>query len=243
MTIKLNSKTLAVVTGASRGNGKAIASGLEVAGADVVRIDLNDCDAEGKNYIGDVSDQNMIDEVVKYCKQQDYETLSLVNNAGVTYPNEYPYPSDSWDKTLDINLTVPYKWIEAFTPIFMNVNSGSVINITSLGAELAFPNNPAYIASKGGLKMLTKYYAKALGKYDITVNNLGPGYIKTDMTKNSFSDPVIKKEREKHTLLGRWGEPTDVSNVCVFLCSAESRYITGQDIYVDGGWTANGLIE
>ena len=127
--------------------------------------------------------------------------------------------------------------------LFAEVKDGSIINITSLGAELAFPNNPAYIASKGGLKMLTKFYAKSMGKYGIRVNNVGPGYIQTDMTKSSYSDEHIRGNRESHTFLGRWGQPQDVANACLFLCSDESKYITGQDIYVDGGWTANGLIE
>ena len=91
--------------------------------------------------------------------------------------------------------------------------------------------------------MLTKYYAKSLGKYKIRVNNIGPSYIRTDMTKGSYSDESIKINREKHTFLDRWGESQDIANACLFLCSDESRYITGQDIYVDVGWTANGLIE
>ena len=136
----------------------------------------------------------------------------------------------------------PFKWIEAFVPLFKSVESSSIVNITSLGAELAFPNNPAYIASKGGLKMLTKFYAKSLGKYGTRVNNVGPGYIKTDMTQSSYSNQATKKNREDHTLLGRWGNPSDVAGVCVFLCAEESKYLTGQDIYVDGGWTANGLV-
>ena len=91
--------------------------------------------------------------------------------------------------------------------------------------------------------MLTKFYAKSLGQYGVRVNNVGPGYIETDMTKNSYSNEILKKSREDHTFLGRWGAPKDIADVCLFLCADESQYITGQDIYVDGGWTANGLIE
>jgi len=115
--------------------------------------------------------------------------------------------------------------------------------MTSINTELGFLNNPAYIASKGGLKMLTKSLAKDLGKYGIRVNNLGPGYFITDMTKNSYKNKKSRISRQNHTLLGRWGNVLDLVGPCIFLASDASAYITGQDLYVDGGWTANGLIE
>ena len=99
------------------------------------------------------------------------------------------------------------------------------------------------MAAKGGLKMLTKFYAKSLGIHGIRVNNVGPGYIMTDMTHKSYNDPEKRLTRERHTFLKRWGHPEDLGGLCVFLASAASSYITGQDIYVDGGWTSNGLIE
>ena len=118
-----------------------------------------------------------------------------------------------------------------------------MINITSLGAERAFPNNPAYIASKGGLKMLTRYYAKELGADGIRVNNVGPGYMLTDMTRKGYENDSLRRAREQQTLLKRWGQPADLQGVVIFLASDASSYVTGQDIYVDGGWLTNGLIE
>ena len=120
---------------------------------------------------------------------------------------------------------------------------GSIINITSINAELGFPNNPAYVTSKGGLKMLTKSLARDFGKYGIRVNNLGPGYIVTEMTKKSYQNKKSRMIKQRHTLLGRWGDLTDLIGPCVFLASDASGYVTGQDIYVDGGWLANGLPE
>ncbi len=241
--IKLDDDTLAIVTGAAKGNGKAIADALEDANAHVVRVDLLQCDNSNDSFIGEITDDSLIARVVDHCSGQKYKTLILVNNAGVTFPSEYPYPEENWDSTIAVNLSAPFKWIEAFVPLFKVAENSSIVNITSLGAELAFPNNPAYIASKGGLKMLSKFYAKSLGKYGVRVNNVGPGYITTDMTQESYSNQATKEKRENHTFLGRWGTPSDVAGVCVFLCAKESKYITGQDIYVDGGWTANGLIE
>ena len=243
MSIKLNSDFLAVVTGASRGNGKAIATAFETAGAIVVRVDIQECNSKNVCFIGDVSDQKLIDSVKKYCLKQKFKSFVLVNNAGITSPHSFPYPRDFWDKTISINLTAPFMWIETFIPLFKNVDEGSIINITSLAAERAFPDNPSYIASKGGLKMLTKYYAKSLGQYGIRANNVGPGYIVTDMTTKSYSDKLTRERREKHTLLGRWGDTKDVAGVCLFLASKESKYLTGQDLYIDGGWTTNGLVE
>ncbi len=241
--IKLDSGALVVVTGAAKGNGKAIADAIECAGAEVVRVDLLNINTNKNSFKGAVTDENLIKQVVDYCSKQRYKSLSLINNAGITAPHEYPYPNKNWNNTIEVNLSAPFRWIEAFVPLFKKINNSSIINITSLGAELAFPNNPAYIASKGGLKMLTKFYAKSLGKDGVRANNIGPGYIVTDMTAGSYSNEDSKRNRENHTFLGRWGESSDIANACLFLCSNESRYITGQDIYVDGGWTANGLVE
>jgi len=97
------------------------------------------------------------------------------------------------------------------------------------------------VASKGGLKMLGKALARDWSKYGIRVNNVGPGYFKTEMTKKNYSNKKIRKSRQMRTMLGRWGEPDDLIGPCVFLSSDASKYITGQDIYVDGGWLTNGL--
>ncbi len=119
--------------------------------------------------------------------------------------------------------------------------SGVIVNITSLNAELAFPNNPAYISFKGALRQLSKSLALDFGKYGIRVNSVGPGYFHTSMTQKSWNSPRKKKEKEKHTMLGRWGQPKDLAGIVIFLASDSSSYITGQDIYVDGGWISKGM--
>ena len=108
---------------------------------------------------------------------------------------------------------------------------------------MAFPDNPAYVASKGGLKMLGKALAKDLGRYGIRVNNIGPGYMKTEMTRKSWNDTKKRKARTSRTLVGRWGNKEEIIAPCIFLASDASSYVTGQDIYVDGGWLTNGLSE
>lgn len=237
--------TVAVVTGAGQGNGLAISQGLRAAGAEVVGVDVQfSCEIAGTfQLLGDVTSRETLLRVIRKLDEYKYSHLVLVNNAGVTFPCDGSYPEELWRLTMEVNLTAPFLWINEFTAIFRTKRSGSIINITSLGAERAFPNNPAYVASKGGLKMLSKYYAKALGPYGVRVNNIGPGYIVTEMTRKSFANEITRTVRENHTFLGRWGQSTDLVGACVFLASNSSNYITGQDIYIDGGWTANGLVE
>ena len=234
--------TLAIVTGAANGNGFAIASGYEKAGAVVLAVDIQKTDFK-MTVIGDISDHSIIQKVNTCVTNRNFKNLVLVNNAGISKPSPSPYPFEDWDITMKVNLTAPFMLIESLIPLFKKIKKGSIINITSINAELAFPDNPAYNASKGGLKMLTKFYAKSLGRYGIRVNNVGPGYIKTAMTQKSYSNSKTKSVREKHTFLKRWGQPEDLIGICLFLASDASSYITGQDIYVDGGWTANGLVE
>lgn len=243
MDIFILKETLAVVTGAGKGIGRAIAKGLHEAGANVLGIARSS--SRNNPFVsieGDVTDVGTIMNVKAEIKKHEFSNLVLVNNAGVTLPSEEPYPEDLWRRTLETNLTAPFLWIEALLELFNTVESGSIINITSIGAERAFPNNPAYVASKGGLKMLTKYYAKALGMNGVRVNNVGPGYMVTGMTKSNYDNRSIRESRQQHTLLGRWGLPEDLVGICIFLSGPASSYITGQDIYVDGGWLANGLV-
>jgi NAD(P)-dependent dehydrogenase (short-subunit alcohol dehydrogenase family) len=167
----------------------------------------------------------------------------LINNAGITYPSNDSelYQYSNWEKTLNVNLTGAFICSQAVLTLMKKNKGGSIINITSLNAELAFPKNPAYVASKGGLKMLGKAFAADWGKYGIRVNNLGPGYIKTSMTETSFKNKQTREQREEKTMLGRWGNVDDLVGPAIFLASDASRYITGQDIYIDGGWLSKGL--
>ena len=118
----------------------------------------------------------------------------------------------------------------------------SIINVTSIGSMLGFPENPGYIAAKGGLRMMTKALAVDYGTSGIRVNALAPGYIHTDMTAKSFANPEENERRRKHTCLGRWGTTEDLVGAAIFLASTASAYITGQDLIVDGGWTAKGMV-
>ena len=123
----------------------------------------------------------------------------------------------------------------------MKKKGGSIVNITSLNAELGFSKNPGYVSSKGALKMLTKSFCLDYAKYNIRINNLGPGYIKTKMTKKKFLNFKDRKTRIDRIPLGRYADPKDLVGPVIFLISEASSYMTGQDLYIDGGFLAKGI--
>ena len=234
---------VALVTGSARGNGKSIAEALLRAGATVIL-----CDILGDE-LKETAEQfkaEKLNTVMYVCdlanKSEINGLINLVNNAGVTFSNPLlGYPDEYWDRTYRVNLLAPFILSKEIGKIMKKQKSGVIINITSLNAELAFPDNPAYVAFKGALKQLTKSLALDLGVYGIRVNNIGPGYFRTDMTKKSWADPKLNEERKNKTILGRWGQPEDLAGIVVFLASDSSSYITGQDVYVDGGWLIKGV--
>ena len=244
---------VAIVTGAARGNGKAIAEGLLGAGATVYFVDklkteLEDTIRElssekAKPIVADLSVREDLEKIAPLVFKNEGRIDVLVNNAGITAgaPSE-SHSEEDWDKVLFINLKAPFLLSQKVANFMIERGEGgSIINITSLGAELGLAKVPGYVASKGGLKQLTKTLAFDWAKYNIRVNNIGPGYMRTDMTKRSYSTPELKEKRDNRIMLGRWGEPEDLAGPAVFLASDASAYITGQDIYIDGGWLAKGV--
>jgi len=195
------------------------------------RINFINIDFEKKNFIKD-----FLKQINKNIKID-----ILINNAGFTSSQQFlEYSLKNWKKTLDINLTTPFILSQLVSKKFMD-SGASIVNITSLAAEQGFPNNVAYVASKGGLKQLTKAMAVDLAEKNIRVNSIGPGYVKTKMTQKSWQDKKKRKSRSDRIILKRWAKPNDIANVCLFLGSNLANYINGQEIYVDGGWLSKGL--
>lgn len=239
---------IVIITGAGRGIGLHIAEKLANLDAHVFAIDKKFTKKATKNLSNIECDITNPIEFKKICEKifkQKKRIDVLINNAGISIANKEKgktYSKEKWDETLRINLSAHFTCSQEVIQYMKRQKSGSIINITSINAELGFPRNPSYVASKGGLKMLGKALAKDWGKFGIRVNNLGPGYIKTDMTSKTYSNKKLRQERTMHTMLGRWGEKDDLVGPCVFLASDASRYVTGQDLYVDGGWIANSII-
>lgn len=241
----LHGKT-AIVSGASRGIGFAIAEGLHKAGATVIGIGRSAAPAQsyapGMAYRQcDVTDTDGFSRVCADVAGRHGSVDIYVHAAGISLTSRTEAEAiENFDKTLDVNLRAAYRCALAVTRT-MRDSGGSIINVTSIGSKLGFPGNPGYVASKGGLRMLTKALALDLGSRNIRVNNLAPGYVHTAMTDKSFNDPALHQERLQHTMLKRWGKPGDVVGAAIFLASEASAYVTGQDIFVDGGWMAKGL--
>ena len=236
-----------IITGGGQGIGEFLALGLSKRGAIVYCIDkkLKNRQKKYRGLNNMLCDITKLDEIKNTCAEiikKNKKIDVLINNAGITIADKLDnYSLDSWTKTLDVNLTGAFIFTQQVLKRMKKNRSGSIINITSINAEFGFPDNPAYIASKGGLKMLGKSLARDCGKYGIRVNNLGPGYIATKMTEKSYRNKKKHTARKANTMLGRWGKTNDLLGPCIFLASDASSYVTGQDIYVDGGWSANGL--
>ena len=244
---------IAIVTGAANGNGKAISKALLKSRAKVVLVDnnktaLKNTKLEFKKqnlnpieFVCDITDSKSLNELKKFILKKFNRIDILVNNAGVTFSSTANYPDELWEKTYLVNLKAPFELSKICCQLMKKQKSGVIINVTSINAELGFPDNPAYVSFKGALKQLSKSLALDYGKYDIRVNNVGPGYMRTNMTKKSWLNKTRRKKIAEKTMLGRWGIPDDLAGIVIFLCSNSSSYITGQDFYVDGGWLSKGL--
>ena len=244
---------VALVTGGSSGIGRAIAFCLAEAGAAVIHVArkesaLKDAVKDVENINGkaayvtcDVSDMNALAETAKRAATFFGPPDILVNAAGINMRQSWEdINSKSWDKQIDINLKAPFFLARHLIPAMQKKRLGKIINIGSLQSERAFPNSVPYGASKGGIMQLTRAMAEAWSADEsgITCNAIGPGFFKTGLTSDLYEREQVIGALARQTIIGRNGELDDLKGVAIFLASPASDYITGQTIYVDGGWTA-----
>lgn len=234
---------IAVVTGASRGIGAAIATGLQDAGAMVFGLSRSGTAPQGVSAIAcDLSDDEAIESAFRTVAAQGGRIDALVNAAGISLPAQSAESELArFRATVATDLTGVYATILAAHPLLKNAGSAAIINVTSINSVRGFPGNPGYVAAKAGLAGLTRALAADYAPDGIRVNALAPGYVATEMTAKSFVDPDMHEARRRHTMLGRWGQPADMVGAAVFLASEASAYVTGQEIFIDGGWTTKGL--
>ena len=238
-----------IVTGASRGLGKGMATALTQAGADLVIVSRTKSVLEkvaeemrkfGRHIIpvaADVSKKEDIKNMVGIALKEFGKIDFLFNNAGIIRrcPSE-DYSEKDWDEVINVNLKGVFLCSQAVARVMIKQGGGKIINTSSLIAVTGGKTIPAYAASKGGVAQLTKALANDWAKYNIKVNAIGPGYYITDTTEPLRKNKARYQEISSRIPLGRWGNPEDLGGVAVFLVSEASDYITGQTIWVDGGW-------
>jgi len=250
--MKLAGKT-ALVTGGSRGIGRAIVWALAREGARVAFVFRSNTEAAGQlvkdleldqrevlAIQADVAEpeaaQRVVDQVLEAWEQIDI----LVNNAGIIRDGLLAtMDAQQWQDVIDTNLGSVYRFSHAVTRPMMSQRSGRIINISSVASHFGNPGQANYAASKGGIEGMTRCLATELGRRGITVNAVAPGFIETDMTeaiRNAAEEEIVK-----HVSCRRLGQPEDVAHATAFLASDEASYITGHVLVVDGGLTLGGL--
>lgn len=237
-----------LITGAARGIGYAIATSFAKAKAKVLILDLSqeavdkaaaqlsELGVQAYGYVANVTDSKAIEELFASIVQEHGKIDTLINNAGITRDNLLlRMKEEEWDLVLNINLKGAFVCSQKVFKHMMKARSGNIINIASVIGIMGNAGQANYAASKGGMIAFTKSCAKEFASRNIRVNAVAPGFIETEMTATLSED--IRAEYAKVIPLSKMGSPLDVAKLCMFLASAESEYITGQTIAVDGGLT------
>ena len=230
----------ALVTGASRGIGKAIAEKLKEDNYKVIGTSTSDSGVDTLNsngiegYLLDLNSKDSIDNFWSQL-ESDNKTISvLVNNAGITRDNIILRMSDEeWSDIMNVHLYGTFQLSKRALKMMLKNKWGRIINVSSASASIGNRGQSNYAAAKAGIEAFTKSLAKEVGKRDITINAIAPGFISTDMTENNKG--VNADYLVKEIPLGRFGEPEEVASLISFMCSDGASYITGQTIHINGG--------
>jgi NAD(P)-dependent dehydrogenase (short-subunit alcohol dehydrogenase family) len=239
---------IACVTGASSGLGRAAAGMLAAAGAKVVGIARrrnaleewrSETEGETAALQADLGDRQALGDIARNAAALFGPPDILVNAAGVnTRQTADDVTADGWDRTIHLNLTVPFFLAQAFAGEMKERGWGRIVNFASLQSRRAFAGGIAYGASKGGVEQMTRAMAEAWSCDGINANALAPGFFPTELTGPVFSDPELAARNARQTCIGRNGVLADLEGPLLFLCSRASDYVTGQVLFVDGGFTA-----
>ena len=243
----LHSK-IALVTGAAQGIGYTLAEGLGRAGASLVLNDINKSrldkalrrlekqNIKAKGSLFDVRDEKAVIREINRTQREVGPIDILVNNAGIQIRGSLEkFEVKKWQEIIDTNLTSVFLVSRTVVQTMIKRGGGKIINICSVQSELARPTIAPYTASKGGVKMLTKGMATDWGKYNIQVNGLAPGYIKTLLTKPLYEDEKFDTWLRSRTPANRWGNTEELVGGAIYLASKASDYVNGHILYVDGG--------
>jgi gluconate 5-dehydrogenase len=235
---------VALVTGAYRGLGFAIARGMAEAGATVVlngrkRAELAKAaeSLPGADVaVFDVTKRDAVTKGVREVIDRHGRIDILVNNAGIQRRGPFhEFPQQDWDDIIATNLTAPFVVSQAVVPGMIERKQGKIIHIASLMSDLARPTVVPYTAAKGGVRQLTRGMAVELAPHNIQVNAIAPGYFATEMNRALIDNAEFDAWVKKRTPAGRWGEPPEIAGLAVFLASNAANYMTGQILVMDGG--------
>jgi len=241
---------VALITGGTSGVGKMMALALARAGAFVwiassrsnaeeTLQEIKDQGCKGAFIQADVTSTADLKNMVTQISKESGKIDILVNAAGINLrTSAEELTLEEWQKTIDINLTAPFYLSKLVAELMTKNNWGRIINIASLQSLRAFDNSIPYGASKGGIMQLTRALAQAYSKNGVLVNAIAPGFFRTNLTESLFQDPEKLKNLAEKTMMDRNGEEKDIFGISVFLCSDANSYVTGQTIFLDGGFSA-----
>ena len=242
---------VAMVTGSTRGLGEVAAMALAKAGADVAICGRNEADLKrvssavrnlgrkSEGFFLEVTEREKVNQGVERILSHFGRVDILVNNAGTNIRKPVlEYPEDAWDKIIAINLKGYYLVAQAVVPQMIARGGGKVIHISSIASKVAIPNTIAYSAAKGGVNAMTRVMALEWSKSGVTVNAIAPTYFETDMVKAVLTNPAYLKYVTDRTPMGRPGRLEELEGTVIFFAAPASDFITGQILYIDGGWTA-----
>jgi NAD(P)-dependent dehydrogenase (short-subunit alcohol dehydrogenase family) len=249
-TRKLEGKT-ALITGASKGLGRAMALALADAGARLALVSRNlellnetagavrQLGAEAAVFAADVTDETQVLRLEKAVAGRFGKVQILVNNAGMNLRKPVTdFTLAEWRQVMDTNLNSVFLMCRSFVPQMRGQGYGRILNLTSIMSHVALPGRTAYAASKAGLLGFTRALALELAPEKITVNGISPGPVATEMNAPLIQDPELNQQFISRIPLGRWGKVEEIGHLAVYLCSEDAGFITGTDILIDGGWTA-----
>lgn len=234
---------VACVTGASSGLGRTIAQALVAGGAKTVCVSRREAEwCDGSSSVAVSADLSRLEDI-EAVSTEVADVFGppdiLVNAAGLnTRQAADQVTLDGWSTTLNLNLSTPFFLAQAMVPAMRSKGWGKILNFASLQSQRAFPGGIAYGASKGGIAQLTRAMAEAWSRDGILANALAPGFFPTELTGPVFADAQLAERNAAQTCIGRNGRLEDIVGPALFLCSHASDYVTGQVLYVDGGFTA-----
>ncbi len=247
-------RKIAIITGAARGIGKATSLRLKKEGITVIETDIlpdlenkevsenPQSEPKGKPMIHDVSDEASWSQLVESVHKKYGRIDILVNNAGIgTLPDFEEEDESGWDEMLSVNAKSIWLGIKSVVPTMKSQQSGSIVNISSIfGASGGFGKSSSYHASKGAVSALTRNAAIRYAKDNIRINSVSPGFIKVFREEKTIEEAgdTMSQDILYRTPMGRWGDADEVAAAIYFLADSESSYITGAELFVDGGWMA-----